>query len=97
MMNKVILALFLIGFWLFLPIPFMLLNVDGYEELDITEAEDTEEIGFLNFLGTMGNLFGIYWKLFFMSFPTVSSYINYFLLFLKVATITLAIFMIRGN
>lgn len=96
-MNKIVVALFIIGFWIFLPIPMMLLDVGGYEVVDLSEAEDTGEIGFINFLGTLGNIFKTYWNLFFFNIPTSNVYIQYFLLFIKSASLLFTILILRGN
>lgn len=96
-MNKIVLGLFIVGFWLFLPIPFMIMDIGEYQAIDLEEAEETEDIGFLDFLGTMADLFGVYWRLFFFTIPDVNQYLNYFILFIKVSTILFTLIMLRGN
>lgn len=94
-MNKIGLALFIFGFWLFLPIPLLFFNVDGIQQVELSDVP--ENPSFLNFLGTLGNLFFNYWSLFFYSFPGSAPYLNYLLIFIKASTILFGILMLRGN
>ena len=99
-MDKIGLALLVIGFWLFLPIPMGLLGVGGYSyvsESTLDVANQNAELNLVNFITEMGKLFKVYFALIFFTIPQAPIYVNFFLLFFKSASVFLAIIMIRGN
>lgn len=101
-MNKIVLVVFLIGFWLFLPIPMIYMNIGNYDYLrenDLSDLDkyENERPSFLNFLNEIGYMVGIYLKLLFFTIPNAPALINYFLLFLKSLTGVFLFVMLRGN
>lgn len=78
MLNKELIAFFLIGFWLFLPIPLMLFGVGGYNTVDSVNAGATW--GIMDYIG-------IYFKLLVFSIPDAPLILKYFVHFLQIMTV----------
>lgn len=96
-MSKEIPAYVILGFWIILPLAFMLLGYHNYMRLDF---EDTiakfENPTVFNILGGFISLFGIYIKTFIMTIPDAPIVVNYILLFIKAVSVMIAIFILRS-
>lgn len=88
-MDKLTLMFVILGFWLILPIPFMLM---GFGEYDTVDIDTNAAIG--TFIIAVGE---IYLKTLILSIPNVHLFINLFLLLLKLGSIIGTYLMIRGN
>jgi hypothetical protein len=88
-MGKILLALFLIGFWLFLPMGLMLFDVAGFDQVD-TYPEDKGNLNFWAYIEA-------YFKILTFNIAGVNVYIKYFIHFLQIATALFIAIMIRGN
>lgn len=102
-MSRVILAIFVIGFWLFLPLPLMYLDVGGFSEVDKSDLAtiQTPNVGKLTFLFDLIQPFVVFIKMYFkllvFSIPTVSIGIRYFFNFIQILSMIFLAFMLRGN
>ena len=92
-MGKMTLLLFVVGFWLFLPIPFMLMNIGEYQLIDTEEIDGIEEPNAVN----IWDVLKIYWRVLFFTIPNANIYIQYILLFFKVASVLGVFLVIRGD
>ena len=86
-MDKTTIAVFIIAFWLFLPIPMMMFNIGGF---DIYENESPNGINPIDWLT-------IYFKLLVFSIPSANIYIVFFVRFLQAMTILFLALWIRGG
>lgn len=72
-MTKILIALTLVGFWLFLPIGFIYFGVAGFEDVSFRQLESQNPI---NFLASM----------FFYTFPSINWFFGRLLNLLQVLT-----------
>lgn len=104
-MTDVRLMSFIIGFWLFLPIPFMffgigganIINVDELSELEQPQAEPStlESIGI--FVKIAWTLFWTYVFTIFIWVEGCPLIINLFLMFLRLISGLILLMIARGN
>lgn len=87
--GKIALALFLVGFWLFLPIGFLLFDIAG-NDIITERTQDTGPIVFWDYIS-------VYFSLLTFNIAGVSVYIKYIIWFLQFATAVFIAVMIRGN
>ena len=92
-MNKIIVAIFLVGFWLFLPVGMQLLGVSGYDSIS-TMDEVEQPTGILGIGATLIDGLGLYFNLLIFNIPNVHEYIVYFVRLLQFMSLILIIFLV---
>ncbi len=97
--TRVTLALFIIGFWVFLPISLQWLGITGFSIVapPIIEEPDESGLGFFEWLRPITQSVSIYFKILTFNIPDIFPLLRYFLNFLQLATVTFILFMLRGN
>lgn len=88
-LGKLGLGVFIIAFWLALPIFLIILGVSGFETLDTT----TKTTGTSSIL----NLVGLYFKTAVINIKGVSIYIQLFINVLQIASLLVAFLLFRGD
>lgn len=99
-MGKIVLALFLVAFWLFLPIPMMVIGVGGFDTIEdvyVNVPDDNPNLGFFQWAKPITQLFTTYFKLLVFEIPGLQIYVRYFIRFLQFATALFILIMLRGN
>lgn len=96
-MSKIIVMVFILAFWIFLPLPFMIMGVGGFENLDLTDLETQENPTFLNYLTLIWSFVSIYFRILVIGFYGVPIYINLFIWLLKAITGFVLVLVLRGN
>lgn len=97
--TRVVLAMFIVGFWLFLPIGLMLFDVAGFDQLDRPEVDEPETglAGFFQWAGNIVQILGIYFQLLVFNIPGVNVFIRFIVVFLQILSAIFIGFMLRGN
>lgn len=85
--DKTSIAVFLIAFWLFLPLPMMLFNVGEFREITIDES--TNEISVLS------SVPATYFDLLIFNIPNANFWLLRFINFLQLMTLLVAYLLIR--
>jgi len=84
-MNKIVLGLFLIGFWLFLPIGMIAMNVTGYDSIE-NNPKLEQRTGLFGIIDMLLDGVKIYFNMLVFNIPNVHEYIIYIVRFLQFAS-----------
>lgn len=96
-MSKYVILAFIISFWLILPIPFMFLNIGGYDTIDFTALEGIENPTIITYLATFIKMVSIYFQIIFLWVFGMPIYINVFLWILRAISGFILLDSLRGN
>lgn len=100
-MDKTTIAVFILAFWLILPLPltFMELSKSNVlEEISVPEEPSSllDYIAFpLELLITFGKMLWIYLKIMLFTIPNIPPLLDYFIFFLRWTTFIIAIIIIK--
>jgi len=95
-MSKIRIMLFIIAFWLIIPLPFMILGIGGFDRVSFKEIQDLEQPSFFNYLTIGWDYLSIYFRIIFIGFYGTPIYIDIFLWLLRAITVFTFILVIRG-
>lgn len=100
--TKYALALFLIGFWLFLPVPMMLFGVGGFEEVTQNVPENIDNpaetgLGFFAWLKPITQGISLFFNLLVFNIVGIDPILARFINFLQLSTLVFVLVMLRGN
>ena len=84
-MTNYRIMLFIIVFWLFLPVPFMIIGSSKYTTVDTSKftAENIKEPTILDYISTFLTILGTYFQFLFLWISGLPVYINLFLWVLR--------------
>ncbi len=93
-MNKIVFAIFLVGFWLFLPIGMLLLGVSGYDSLQSDDIDVEQPTGILGIGKVLIDGLKMFFNMLIFNIPNVHEYIVYFVRFLQFLSVIVIIFLV---
>lgn len=96
-MDKIVIALSIISFWIFLPFVMGLAGIVDYSSLGDTIKEMPQQPTLLNYIDVMMGFIWFFMMIIFFTIPNAPVIVNFFLLALKFATIVTAYLLIRGE
>lgn len=87
-MKVVTFLVFILAFWIFLPIPLMFFNVGGFNVLEFNNP--SKSVNFWDYIG-------VYFDLLIFNIPGANIFIVYFIRMLQFLTVLFIILLIRGS
>lgn len=98
-LGKIVLALFLGGFWLILPLAFQLFNIQGASLQDLPDIDNPQEstIGFFSWTKPIAQGLSLYFNLLTFNIPNLNIFIRYFFNILQLGTLIFIILLLRGD
>lgn len=84
-MTNYKIMLFVIAFWLFLPLPFMFAGLSNYTLVDTSKlnADSVREPTILDYIGTFLTIIGTYFQFMFLWISGIPVYLNLFIWVLR--------------
>lgn len=97
MSNKLVMAVFIIGFWLLYPIPFMFMENANFDNVMLDGSNVKSTIEDANIITAPKDMLSIYFDIFFTGIPDASFIINRFINLMQLVSGLILFLLIRGD